>query len=105
MTIEKTPHVPVMAEEIIDYLNVSSEGIYVDATLGMGGHTAAVLQKGGKKIKVVALDQDRESLKTAKNFLADYGIIPSHWKIVSKGPVTQRALQKAGYESEVLSHA
>lgn len=42
------------------------------------------------------------SPSTVKNFLEDYGTIPSHWKILCKGAPTQKALKDAGYESEVL---
>ena len=37
------------------------------------------------------------SPSTVKNFLADYGIIPAHWQIFSKGPVTFKTLQETGY--------
>ncbi|HQP10531.1 MAG TPA: uroporphyrinogen-III synthase, partial [Candidatus Omnitrophota bacterium] len=42
------------------------------------------------------------SPSTVRNFLEDYGRIPANWKIFSRGPVTARCLQEAGYESEVL---
>lgn len=42
------------------------------------------------------------SPSTVENFLADYGMIPEGWHILSRGPHTQKALEKAGYKSEVL---
>ena len=42
------------------------------------------------------------SPSTVRNFLSDYGPIPRDWQILSKGPLTTRALEKAGYKSEVL---
>ena len=42
------------------------------------------------------------SPSTVKNFLKDYGTIPTSWKILCKGPVTGGALRKAGYDSDIL---
>lgn len=42
------------------------------------------------------------SPSTVKNFLKDYKNIPSHWKILSKGTLTQKTLSKSGYQSEVI---
>ncbi len=42
------------------------------------------------------------SPSTVKNFLEDFGMIPHHWQIFAKGPVTQKVLAEAGYESEIL---
>ncbi len=42
------------------------------------------------------------SPSTVKNFLEDYGTIPSSWEILSKGPHTQKILKDFGYESEVV---
>ncbi len=51
-----------------------------------------------KEIKTIIFT----SPSTVKNFLDDYNVIPAQWTILSKGPVTQRALTEAGYISEVL---
>lgn len=58
-------HVPVMLEESLEYLAVRPDGIYLDATAGLGGHTGAIaarLTTGS----VVALDRDSESLEQAR---------------------------------------
>ena len=52
-----------MCEEIVKALSPSSQGVYVDATLGGGGHTAALLEAGAGK--VIALDMDGEALAYA----------------------------------------
>ncbi len=44
------------------------------------------------------------SPSAVKNFLSDYGAIPKTWRILCKGPVTQKALKDAGYESEVFNY-
>lgn len=55
-------HIPVLLKESIDALNVNTEGIYVDATLGHGGHTIEILQRGGT---VYGFDQDPVNLEVA----------------------------------------
>ena len=54
-----TFHTPVLVDEVIEYLNIRPGEKYIDATVGGGGHTAAVLEAGGK---VLAIDADPESI-------------------------------------------
>lgn len=57
-------HVPVMLKECCDYLIADSvPGIYIDCTLGGGGHTAELLRRGGS---VVAIDQDEDALNEVR---------------------------------------
>jgi len=42
------------------------------------------------------------SPSTVRNFLEDYGVIPASWQILAKGPLTQKALEKAGYKCQVI---
>lgn len=59
-------HKPVMLQECIDGLNIDSEGIYVDATFGGGGHSLKILEnlKGGR---LIAFDQDEDAKRQAEN--------------------------------------
>ncbi len=63
-------HTPVLLKESIDALNIKDGGIYVDATLGGGGHTEAIL-KTGKKIRLFSFDKDEDSIKHAEKLLGD----------------------------------
>jgi len=54
-------HQPVMLAETIDLLSVRPAGVYLDATAGGGGHTAAILERLGEGGSVVALDRDSEA--------------------------------------------
>ncbi|HNV50652.1 MAG: 16S rRNA (cytosine(1402)-N(4))-methyltransferase RsmH [Bacteroidales bacterium] len=54
-------HQPVMLKESIQGLNIKPNGIYVDATYGGGGHSAAILQ-GMPKGRLIAFDQDKDAL-------------------------------------------
>jgi len=62
-------HLPVMAKEAIEHLNVRKGKWYVDCTLGAGGHSREILKRGGK---VLGIDQDEEILVLAKKGLSDY---------------------------------
>lgn len=54
----KIPHVPVMANEVIEYLQpLDSNQIIVDMTFGAGGHTKKILDSGSSTVKVIALDR------------------------------------------------
>ncbi len=58
-------HFPVMGREVLEFLAVRQEGIYVDCTCGLGGHTRAIAEKLTTG-KVVANDRDASSLAKAK---------------------------------------
>lgn len=61
-------HVPVLYDACMEALNIKPEGIYVDCTFGGGGHSRGILQRLGKKGKLVAFDQDADA---AQNLPAD----------------------------------
>jgi len=64
-------HVPVMREEVIENLALKESGIYVDATLGLGGHAEGILQNASKCV-LIGIDQDDEALKIAGERLSGY---------------------------------
>lgn len=57
-----------MGQEILEALMVKSDGVYVDATIGMGGHTESILQKA-EGCTVIGIDRDEEALRMAKERL------------------------------------
>ena len=57
-------HVPVLVRETIDFLNVRPEGIYIDATLGAGGHAQEILKRLGSG-RLLGLDRDPRALEVA----------------------------------------
>lgn len=65
-------HVSIMAEQCIDGLNIKEDGIYVDCTLGGGGHSSYILQKLSQRGRLIGIDQDIEAIGAAKNRLAQY---------------------------------
>lgn len=58
-------HTPVLLEESVSALNISSDGVYIDATFGGGGHSREILGRLGPKGRLIAFDQDADALKNA----------------------------------------
>ena len=84
-------HIPALLAESIEGLALKSDGIYVDATFGGGGHSRAILERLGKGGRLVGMDQDMDAWQNRleddrftfahgnfaylKNFLRYYGIL------------------------------
>jgi 16S rRNA (cytosine1402-N4)-methyltransferase len=64
-------HVPVMVAECLEYLAVRPDGVYLDATAGLGGHTAAIAERLTTGV-VIANDRDAESLEIARRNTAQW---------------------------------
>lgn len=64
-------HIPVLLEECIKYLNIKPNGIYVDGTLGMGGHSEAILQRLTTG-RLISIDRDTYAIERATERLAPY---------------------------------
>jgi len=66
MTNSKQRHVPVLFEEAISTLQVRSGGTYADCTLGLAGHSSAIVRLLGPQGHLIAFDRDPEALLLAK---------------------------------------
>jgi len=64
-------HKPVMLQEVIDWLCIKKRGIYVDGTVGGGGHAWAILQE--TEGDLIGLDCDEDALAAAEKRLAEFG--------------------------------
>ncbi len=69
----KEKHVSVLKDEVIEYLKVGGSGIYVDGTVGAGGHAEALLQASVPDGIVIGVDQDDNALKIAEERLKEFG--------------------------------
>lgn len=58
-------HVPVLYEECMDNLNIKPDGIYVDGTLGGGGHAYGIGERLSENGMLIGIDRDRDALKAA----------------------------------------
>ncbi|MGB2782804.1 MAG: 16S rRNA (cytosine(1402)-N(4))-methyltransferase RsmH [Atribacterota bacterium] len=65
-------HIPVLTKEILNYLNLKKGGVYIDCTLGGGGHSKAILEKIYPQGSLIGIDQDIEAIETAKEELRSY---------------------------------
>jgi 16S rRNA (cytosine1402-N4)-methyltransferase len=64
-------HEPVMLQEVIDWLCINKNGVYVDCTVGGAGHAEAILKE--TKGRLVGIDCDEEALQAARKKLAPFG--------------------------------
>lgn len=62
-------HIPVMLDETVSYMLTNKDGIYVDCTLGGGGHSEEILKRLSDKAKLYSIDQDDEALDYSKKRL------------------------------------
>ncbi len=66
-------HKSVLLWETVDGLNVRSDGIYVDGTLGGGGHASEVCRRLGEKGRFIGIDQDADAIAAASERLKEFG--------------------------------
>lgn len=65
-------HVTVLLKETVDGLNVRPDGLYVDCTLGGGGHSEYLVQQLGEGGRLICFDQDETAIRHARERLADH---------------------------------
>jgi 16S rRNA (cytosine1402-N4)-methyltransferase len=66
------PHTPVMLREVLEWLRIKPDGIYVDATLGAAGHSAAIAARLSSG-RLISLDRDAQALQIAQERLKEFG--------------------------------
>lgn len=66
-------HVSVLLNETVDGLMVKPDGIYVDGTLGGGGHSALICSRLSEQGRLIGMDQDYSAIEAAKNRLKQFG--------------------------------
>ena len=66
-------HIPVLYQAVLDLLKPVPGGLYIDGTLGSGGHTRGLLIDSSPDGLVAGFDRDPQALKLAKNNLAEFG--------------------------------
>src|SRR5258706_5219575 len=64
-------HQPVLLEEVLSFLQPERGRLFVDATIGLGGHARAILS-AGSRTEVLGIDRDTEALNGANQRLADF---------------------------------
>jgi 16S rRNA (cytosine1402-N4)-methyltransferase len=66
-------HVPVLRDEVVQALRPRPGGVYVDGTVGMGGHSAAILKAAGPGARLLGIDADPAALANAAQALLSFG--------------------------------
>jgi 16S rRNA (cytosine1402-N4)-methyltransferase len=64
--MNKPQHVPVLLDEVLQFLNVRPGGVIADATVGLGGHSAAIAKRLAAKGRLICFDRDPEAMELAK---------------------------------------
>jgi len=89
-------HQSVLAVEVLEYLNPRSGGIYMDGTLGLGGHSLAILQKSSPEGRVIGFEWDENAIRLSRVRLEAFGkrltIVRRNFAEIAEG------LQEAGVE-------
>ena len=70
--MDKAKHVSVLLTECIDNLNIRQDGIYVDGTLGLGGHSFEIAKRLGSG-RLIGIDRDETAIRRAGERLAPFG--------------------------------
>jgi 16S rRNA (cytosine1402-N4)-methyltransferase len=66
-------HNPVLKEKVIEYLITDKSGIYIDATIGCGGHSEGILEELNEGGQLLGIDKDEESLNISRERLGRFG--------------------------------
>ena len=87
-------HISVLLYETVDSLNIKSDGVYVDFTLGGAGHTSLILSRLGENGRVIGIDRDDDALENARNKINDKRLIT----VKDNFENIKDAVTSAGYE-------
>jgi 16S rRNA (cytosine1402-N4)-methyltransferase len=102
-------HIPVMLREVLEYLRIREQGIYVDATLGGGGYTEAMLEAKETSI-VYGFDTDPHAIEFASKRLARFGgrfhLVPENFATLREALVERdiTAIDGIVYDLGISSH-
>lgn len=96
-------HIPVMLKQTVDRLSVKPGGLYLDCTLGDGGHSAEILRRAGPSATLLALDRDESAIARAKENLKGFNskIIYEHVNHAHVGSTCEK-LGLAGFDGALI---
>jgi 16S rRNA (cytosine1402-N4)-methyltransferase len=88
-------HVPVLLKEAIDFLEVRRGGIYIDATVGLGGHSYEIAKRLGAPGHLIGLDKDPAALEIAGSRLRASGSSEADWPSIELRQASFASLAEA----------
>jgi len=88
-------HVPVLLKEAIDFLNVRRGGTYIDATVGLGGHSYEIAKRLGAPGHLIGLDKDPAALEIAGSRLRASGSSEADWPSIELRQASFASLAEA----------
>ncbi len=81
-----TIHIPVMVSEVLDHLITDRNGIYLDGTVGLGGHATHILNTLSPSGRLLGLDRDEKALSICKEMLSSSSAFSCHYASYDKIP-------------------
>jgi 16S rRNA (cytosine1402-N4)-methyltransferase len=98
-----TAHAPVLLGEALEALAVRAAGRYLDATLGRGGHAAAILERLGEAGRLLAVDRDPEAIRAGqRRFAGDERVSMVRGNFAELGRIASEAGFDAGFDGVLL---
>lgn len=94
--MENNYHIPVLKEEVAKALDIKPNKLYIDATLGGGGHTFAILEKGGK---VLGIDVDEDAISHVRQKLKSTKFVDRLRLVRSNFSEIEDVAKKNGFET------
>jgi 16S rRNA (cytosine1402-N4)-methyltransferase len=89
-------HQPVLLKEAIELLNPKWGGVYVDATLGGGGHFSEILKRIGPDGKAIGIDRDEDAIKNARD---KFSVFPNVFIIHGNFKNIKRIIESLGFQT------
>ena len=68
-----TYHIPILSDKVVNFLKPKRDGVYIDGTVGLGGHSTAILRTSAPDGRVIGIDLDADALTIAKDRLHTFG--------------------------------
>lgn len=84
---EEFRHLPVMQQEVIEMLRPGRDGVYIDATIGSGGHSEKILAFIGPGGRLIGIDRDEDALGIAEKKLQDKRVILKRGSFADMGSI------------------
>ena len=90
------PHIPVMLDEVVNFLITRTDGVYVDGTTGAGGHSEAILKKLDQDGRLICLDRDTDAIEITRERLNSGGFKNKYFTIKANFADMDIALKETG---------